>query len=158
MLRALEEGTPWANNAELYIGVIKEAVKRDMRESDCPIPLWDYCTERRARINNLTAKDRFNLHASNAHMALTGEEGDISNLCQYGWYEWCYFREKSAKFPFNTEVLGRVLSPAKGEVCNGPVEWILKANGKVVAHRTIRPLKADELHMSGQKAEARHLH
>ena len=26
-LRVLEEGTPWANRAELYIGLIKEAVR-----------------------------------------------------------------------------------------------------------------------------------
>ena len=28
-LRALEEGTPWSNKAELYIGLIKEAVRKD---------------------------------------------------------------------------------------------------------------------------------
>ena len=29
----------------------------------------------------------------------TGDEGDISNLCQYGWYEWYYFRDQTAAFP-----------------------------------------------------------
>ena len=33
-LWALEEGTPWYNKAELYIGLLKEAVRKDMRESD----------------------------------------------------------------------------------------------------------------------------
>ena len=28
-LRALEEGTPWSNKAELYIGLLKEAVRED---------------------------------------------------------------------------------------------------------------------------------
>ena len=149
-LRLLEEGTPWANKAELYIGIIKEAVRKDMRESDCPLPLWDYCAERRARINNLVAKDRFNLRGSNAHTVLTGEEGDISNICRYGWYEWCYYREKTARFPFNTEVLGRVLGPAKGQG-NEMAQWILKANGNVVPHRSIRPLKVEELHSPVEK-------
>ena len=54
-LRALEEGTPLSNKAELYIGLIKEAVRKDMRESNSPLSFWDYCVERRARINNLTA-------------------------------------------------------------------------------------------------------
>jgi hypothetical protein len=36
-LRVLEEGTPWANKAELYIGLIKEAVQKDMKDSDCPL-------------------------------------------------------------------------------------------------------------------------
>ena len=60
-LRLLERGTPWANKAELYIGIMKEAVRKDMRESDCPIRLWDYCFEQRVQINNLTVKQRFNL-------------------------------------------------------------------------------------------------
>jgi hypothetical protein len=80
-LRILEEGTPWANKAELYIGLIKEATRKDMKELNCPLVFWDYCVDRRARINNLTAKDTSKLHGTNAHIAMTGEEGDISNLC-----------------------------------------------------------------------------
>jgi len=41
-LRVLETGTPWSNRAELYIGLLKEAVRRDMRESNSPMPLWCY--------------------------------------------------------------------------------------------------------------------
>jgi hypothetical protein len=33
-LRALEEGTPWANKAELYIGLLKEAVRKDMKDQN----------------------------------------------------------------------------------------------------------------------------
>ena len=61
-LQALEEGTPWSNKAELYIGLLKEAVRKDMHQSNSPMSLWDYCVERRARINNLMAKDNFKLH------------------------------------------------------------------------------------------------
>jgi len=39
-LRLLEEGTPWSNRAELYIGVLKEAVQKDMKTSNCPLALW----------------------------------------------------------------------------------------------------------------------
>ena len=144
-LRVLEENTPWANKAELYIGIIKEAVRKDMKASACPLAFWDYCMERRARINNLTAKDLFSLHGSNAHTSLTGEEGDISSLCQYGWYDWCYYRENSERFPFNREVLGRVLGPASGEG-NEMCQWVLKANGNVVPRCSLRPLQVDENH------------
>jgi hypothetical protein len=131
-LRILEEGTPWANKAELYIGLIKEAVRKDMKESDCPLSLWDYCVERRARINNLTAKTMFKLHGTNAYTALTGEEGDISNLCQFKWYEWCYYREHKEGFPLTREILGRVLGPATG-AGNKMCQWILKTNGTTAA-------------------------
>ena len=121
-----------------------------MKDSDCPLVLWDYCVERRARINNLTAKDLFQLHGTNAYTALTSEEGDISNLCQFGFYDWCYFREQKASFPFNKEMLGRVLGPAKGEG-NEMAQWVLKANGRIVPRRTCRPLNTSELHSPTEK-------
>ncbi len=144
-LRHLEENTPWANKAELYIGLIKEAVRKDMRESNSPMAFWDYCVERRARINNLTAKGRFNLHGTTPHTQLFGTEGDISNLCRYSWYEWCYFREEKNGFPDNKELLGRVLGPSRGagnEMC----QWILKGNGKVVPHHSMCPLMVAKKH------------
>ena len=96
-LRALEEGTPWSNKAELYIGLKKEAIRKDMRDANSPMLFWNYCLERRAQIHNLTAKSNFKLHGSNAHTVTTGEEGDISSLCQFGWYEWCYFHEHTRR-------------------------------------------------------------
>jgi hypothetical protein len=50
-LRALEEGTPWANKAELNVGLLKEAVRKDMKDQDSPMVFWDCCFERRARIH-----------------------------------------------------------------------------------------------------------
>ena len=44
----LEEETPWANKAELLIGLIKEEAHKEMKESDCPLDFWDYCFEHRA--------------------------------------------------------------------------------------------------------------
>ena len=58
-----------------------------MKESGCPLAFWDYSIERRARINNFTGKDPFTLYGTNAHTVLTGKDGDISNLCQYKWYD-----------------------------------------------------------------------
>ena len=136
-LHVLEEGTPWANKAELYVGIIKEAVRLDMKEANCPLAFWDYCVERRARISNMTAKKLFQLHGSNAYTALTGEEGDISTICRYGFYDWVYYCDQNESFPFNKEALGRVLGPARGagnEMC----QWILKANGNVLPRTTTK--------------------
>lgn len=144
VMRVLEENTPWANKAELYIGIIKEAVRKDMRISNCPLPFWDYCVERRARIHNLTAKDAFHLHGQNPHTMTMHETGDISNLATYDWYQWCYYREQGASFPHGKEVLGRVLGPARGHG-NEMAQWVLKANGNVVPRRTLRPLTVSEL-------------
>ena len=47
-------------------------------------------------------------------------------------------------FPFNKEILGRVLGPAKGEG-NEMAQWVLKGNGNVVPRRTLRLLRVEEL-------------
>ena len=81
--RALVEGTPWSNPAELYIKLMKEAVCKDMQEMDSPMVLWDYCLECQVRIYNLMAWDHFKVCGTNPHTATTGEEGDISNVSTY---------------------------------------------------------------------------
>ena len=79
-LRVLEEGTQWDNKAGLCIGILAEAVRTGMNEADSPLALWNYCVERRARVRNLTSKKLFQLHGSNYHVELAGEEGDMSSL------------------------------------------------------------------------------
>ena len=114
-LRLLETGTPWSIRAELYVGLMKSGTCKDMKEAGCPLSFWIYCIERRARINNLTAKDLFQLEGRNPQYSITGEEGDNSNLCHFRFYEWCYFFDIGTTFPNSKEILGRVLSPATGE-------------------------------------------
>ena len=86
-----------------------------MKAANAPLAFWDYCIEQRVRIHNLTTKNLFPLHGSNPYTDLLHEEGDISNLCQFKFYEWVYHRENNAKFPHNREVLGHVLGPASSE-------------------------------------------
>ena len=44
-LKILEAHTPWANRAELYIGILKEATRKDLRSSNAPMVLWDCAME-----------------------------------------------------------------------------------------------------------------
>ena len=151
-LRVLEERTQHANRAELYIGLIKEGIRKDMRASNSPLVLWCYAAERKSNINNLTAKSLFQLQGQTPHFATFGEMGDISNLCQWGWYEWVYFRQGKAKFPHLTEVLGRCLGPCKNEG-NEMCQAILQQNGQIVPRRSLRRLTAHELSVTNE-AEA----
>ena len=41
-LRILQESTPWANRAELYIEFLKRSVRNDLNRSNCPLVLWNY--------------------------------------------------------------------------------------------------------------------
>ena len=82
-----------------------------------------------------------------------GEPGDISNLCQFGWYEWCYFRQGKKEFPEPAEELGRCLGPSKNEG-NEMCQSVLQMNGQVVPRRSLCRLRPDELAASNA-SEAR---
>ena len=70
---------------------MKEALRKDILLTGSTLVLWDFAAERHAAILSLAARDLFQLQGSNPYTASFGEEGDISNLCQFGWYEWVYF-------------------------------------------------------------------
>ncbi len=86
-LRILGAKTQWVNQAELYVGLIKESTRKDMRALGSPLVLWDYCMERRDLIYQVTAKTLFQLNGSTPHTVTFGTDPDISNLCRFGWFE-----------------------------------------------------------------------
>jgi hypothetical protein len=46
----LEEDTQASNHAELYVGLIKEDIRKDMHESHSPLWLWCFCAEQRIEV------------------------------------------------------------------------------------------------------------
>ena len=153
-LKTLEAETQGANCAELGVGLIKESTRKDLRDSGCPIVLWDYCMERRALIYNVTSKKLFQLQGSNPHTVTFGTQADISNVCHFGWYEWVYYRDQSASYLFQKECLGRCLSPAKNEG-NVMANWVLTQTGQVIPCRIILQLKKDESNASNEVEAAK---
>jgi hypothetical protein len=143
-LKVLEAKTQWANRAELYIGLMKEATRNDMQSLGYPLVLWDYCMERRVLIFQITTKKLFQLNGTNPHTMTFGTEADISNLCHFGWYEWVYFQDVKTAFLYQKECLGHCLGPAKNDR-NAMAQWILKENGKVVPRHTLSCLSPAEL-------------
>ena len=121
-----------------------------MKISNHPLTFWDYFVQRRAYVKNMISKDTFKFRGTNPHTELTGEQGNISNICQYDQYEWCYFRDQVKVFTLTRKVLGRVLGTATGEGNEMSLQF-LKANGEVVPRRSYRPLKVDEQHSEAEK-------
>jgi hypothetical protein len=140
-IRVLERNTPWANRAELYIGLLKEAVRKDLRSTNAPMVLWDYALERRALIHNLVPRQLFQ-NERPPHEATFGEQADISKLCDFGFYEFVYYRDHGS-FPENKEKLGRVLGPALNEG-NEMAQYVLNFKGNVIVRRSLRKLTGEE--------------
>ena len=156
-LRVLERGTQWANLAERFIGLLKNGTRADLRESNAPMILWDYCLERRVQIMNLTARDTHKLRGLNPYTVTMGDQGDISNLCNFGWFEWCYYKEDRTprfKYPHALDKLGRCLGPSKNEG-NEMAQWVLTQTGSIVPRRTLRRLTPHELSVTNETERAK---
>ena len=143
-IRAIEPGTPWSNRAERYIGMFKQRIRDVLRETDCPMVLWDFCAQHQARINNVTAKSLFQLHGRTPYETVYKVEPDISNLCQFKFYDWCYYRDNMSKFPYPSEFLGRILGPSE-DYGNEMCFWILRSDGRVIPRQTVRVLTSEEI-------------
>ena len=144
-IRELEQGTPYSNKAERYVGILKERVLRAMKRSKSPMKLWDFCVEWCAKVLSATAHEHFQLEGMTPKSKLTGQPTDISNLCEFGWYEWVQFRYDNNQFPEPHEQLGRCLGPADhaGKVMS---QWVMNRQGNVLPIQTLRKLRHDELH------------
>ena len=143
-LLILEGGTQWENRAELYVGLFKEYVCKDMRNEDSPMVLWDYCSESIASITNMTAKNLFKVISNTSHFTTFGEDGYISNICQFRCYGWIYFRKESAAFSFPSHVLRRWLVPAKNKGIE-MAQCFLKSNYQIAPLLTMRKISSDEI-------------
>ena len=84
-----------------------------MKKSDCPAKLWDYCAELQAKIRCHTAHDIPTLNGQVPETMVTGNTADISELVEFGWYEWIYYRDATGSFPLPKEELGRCLGPSE---------------------------------------------
>ena len=69
------------------------------------------------------------MQLQNPYTATLCEMGEISNLCQFGWYEWNYFQEAKPKILFQMEVLGHCLGPTRNDG-NDMCQAILHMNEK----------------------------
>ena len=105
-IKPLERDTPWANRAELHIGIIKNRVREQLRKTHCPMVLWCYCVERETQVMRSSARNIYSSDGMVPSSKLTGQPTDISNLSEFGFYEWCYYRDHQQPFPMQTKRLG----------------------------------------------------
>ena len=78
-----------------------------------------------------------------SHEATFGEQGDISNICNFVWYQWVYYRTPNSP-PAAKECLGLVLVPIKNEGSEIP-HAVLPSNATIAPQRLIRLISISEL-------------
>lgn len=142
-VKQTEPYSPWSNAAEGCIRELKRGAARKMVKTKSPKVLWDDCLELEAYIRSNTAHDIYELKGEVPETLISGETSNITQFCDFAWYEWIYFRDTGESFPNDKEVLGRYLLPS---IDVGPAltAKILKSNGQTVHRSTYRHLTDDE--------------
>ena len=120
-----------------------------MRASNAPKALWDCCIERRALIHNVLLRPLFQNCGQTPFEETFGEQGDISTICTFKWYQWVYYRNPGS-FPNAKEYLGRVLGPVKNEGSEMS-QYVVTFRGTAVPRRSLRPLKVADIHYETEK-------
>jgi hypothetical protein len=133
-----EPHTPWQNKTELEIGEEKAHYCHIMHRAQAPEALWDHDFEHTDEIRQNLA--RKNLGWRTPFEVLTGDTPNISNLLEFGYYDWVwYWDPTSARFPADPLQLGRWLGR---DHSHGPAMCykILKPNVHWVVRSSCTPL------------------
>ena len=143
------------NLCEGDIRELKHGSNRNMLKRNVPKKLWDHCLELESRIRSTTTLPRSDLDHQTPEAKMHGISVDISDICEFEFYEWIMFNDSQATFHETNFHVGRWLGPVV-DVGSALTYKILKSNGEVVPHLTIRHLTLDELthpdHISTRKA------
>ena len=75
---------------------------------------------------------------------VTGNTADISELVEFVWYQWVYYRDAKTSFTLPEEELGKYLGPYEN-VGYKMSMWIIKQNGEIVSRTTLRTITDYEL-------------
>ena len=80
---------------ELYVGLLKEGVQKDMREAKSLMVFLYYCAERQEVVFSVTARGLYQLNGTNPYTITFVDEAEVTNMCKYGCYEWCHYFDDS---------------------------------------------------------------
>ena len=114
-------------------------LKRDVLKK-----LWDQCLDLESRIRSATTLPRFELYHQTPEAKMHGMSADISDICEFEFYEWVMFNDSQATFPETKFHEGRWLGPAV-DVESALTNKTMKSNGQVVPCSSIRHLTLDKL-------------
>ena len=87
------------NFCEVEIRELKRGSTRKMLKQNIPKKLWDHCLELESRIRPATTLPRFDLDHQTLEAKMHGMSSDISDICEFEFYEWVIFIDSQATFP-----------------------------------------------------------
>ena len=83
-------------------------------------------------------------------MKLRGETANITHICEFGWYDWVYYKENAVTYLDDKWHLGRWLGPSM-DIRPALCAKILKSNGQRVHRSSYHHLTKDEINSPTEK-------
>ena len=83
--------SPWMQAAEGCIWELKRGVSRMMIRTGSPKQLWDHCIILQVLIRSCTTNSIYTTARQVPETIMTGDTADISQICQFGWYDWVMY-------------------------------------------------------------------
>ena len=90
-IKQTEPYSPWQNAAESAIRELKKAAGRKMVRAGAPKPFWADAIKLEAYVRSNTAHDIFILQGEVPETVMSGETSDISQFCEFAFYDWIMF-------------------------------------------------------------------
>ena len=94
----IEPHSPWTNLCEVEICELKRGSTRKMLKRNIPKKLWDHCLELESRIRSANTLTHFDLDQQTPEAKMHGMSADISDICEFEFYEWVMFNDSQATF------------------------------------------------------------
>ena len=111
---------------------------RKMLKSGSPKVLWNHCIEPEALICSHTALNIYGLEGQVPETLMSGQTDDISNLCEFEWFQWVMFSQPTETYPEDKLFVVGWLGPAI-DVGTAMTDKCLLPNGGYVCRSTMRP-------------------
>ena len=141
-IHPIEAYTPNANIAEDGIRELKRAYRRVMRAKKVPACLWDLCLQHTALVRQHTVSSIRELYGETPHTRLTGDTGDISFLCEFGYYDYVWFSDPESETMENKR-LGKYCGPSlnNGDAMSAR---IITDKARFVHRTSVWPIKEED--------------
>ncbi len=140
-IRPVEAYTHNQNLAESAIRELRRMYKKAMLATNAPHVLWDYCMELMAQIRSHLALDLLELQGDTPSTALTGDTSDISNLCEFRWYDLVWFVDPTDKM--ENKKLARYLGPSH-DIGQAMSSKLLSKKAQEISRTSVIPLSVED--------------
>ncbi len=140
-IKPVEAYTHNQNLAEAGIRELRRMYKKAMLQTGAPHVLWDYCMELMASIRSHMTLNILELEGDTPEALLTGDTPDISNLCEFQWYELVWYIDPLDKL--ENKKIARYLGPSH-DIGQAMASRLLTIKGQQISRTSVIPLSDEE--------------